>query len=280
MEIRIFKRASSSFFLASFLFPREIRRDIFDLYSFVRVADDYVDQSPPDVSGYYALRELWINAHRNPQFSFVKSQDDSTQVRVVKNLVRVSRKHKLNRLWIESFLNSMQADLVHKPIKTNDELKEYMYGSSEVIGLMMVKILGLSPRSQNAARAQGRAFQILNFVRDIEEDNKLGRQYLPQEQLKLYGLKNLTSQAAFDHPQEFREFIYMQLENFWKWQREAEKAYPQIPYRSRAAIRTAAAMNKWTAAQIEADPLVVYSKKVKPSKLRAIWLAIDSLFKL
>ncbi len=78
-------------------------------------------------------------------------------------MIRVSRKNNFNMDWIESFLDAMQSDLTHKPCQTIEETLHYMYGSAEVIGLMMASIMGLTPAAADAAKLQGRALQYMNF---------------------------------------------------------------------------------------------------------------------
>lgn len=268
MEKAIFKRSSTTFFISSLSLPRRIRQDIFDLYSFVRIADNYVDQMPADEKSFYKLRQSWLEATRDNNFDTVKKPQDSVDQRVVKNMLRLSRKYGLNRRWIETFLGTMQSDLTKKKYKTLDDTLEYMYGSAEVIGLMLAKIMGIPEEAENAARVQGRAMQYINFIRDIEEDNWLGRQYFPSEDLEQFNLTDLTHQTATTHPENFSKFMQLQIGRYRDWQTEARKGHKFVPSGPRVALRSAAQMYDWTASQIENDPFVVFRHKVKPSRMR------------
>jgi 15-cis-phytoene synthase len=145
-----------------------------------------------------------------------------------------------------------------------------MYGSAEVIGLMMAKILGLPQASFHAARLLGRAMQYINFIRDIQEDIDLCRVYLPQDQLEKFGIRSLNFQEAHLNKESFSKFIREQIKTYFIWQKEAESGYSFIPKKHLVPIRTAAEMYKWTAKKIYADPLIVFRKKVKPSRSRIL----------
>lgn len=258
----IFKRGSTTFYTSSLFFPKEIKQDVFDLYSFVRVADDFVDRIPADKEGFYHLRRLWEQSD--------EVEGDSIAEQVVRNMRRVSAKHHFDPAWTEAFLNAMQSDLVHKDYKTIDDTLGYIYGSAEVIGLMMARIMGLDDEAQQAAKLQGRAMQVINFIRDINEDNQLNRQYFPKEDLKRFKLKDLTQKTAQQNPETFTAFIQFQLKRYAEWQTDANQGYVYIPKRLRIPLQTARDMYNWTGEQIENDPFIIYEKKVKPKKLRVV----------
>jgi len=275
-ERAIFKTNSTIFFISSFFFPRGIRQDVFDLYSFVRVADDYVDQVPADADGFYCLRRMWDETITNPHYQTSRDETDSTDVRVIKNMIRVARKHHFDLSWIDAFMVSMQSDLVYKEYQTIDETLHYIHGSAEVVGLMMANIMGLTPEAAEASKLQGRALQTINFIRDIHEDNHLGRQYFPAEELQQFNLPNLTRQTAHRQPQDFNSFMHFQLDRYDTWQAEAYTGYKYIPRRLRIALQTSTDMYNWTAQQIRKNPMLIYDKKIKPSTTRVIWTALTN----
>ena len=155
----------------------------------------------------------------------------------------------------------MQSDLAKKEYKTLEDTMHYMYGSAEVIGLMVVKIMGVPAKAEPAAQMQGRAMQYINFIRDIEEDNHLKRQYFPSSDLKRFNQRNLTRQTATAQPDDFAKFIRYQIDRYRNWQDEAYKGHKFIPPGPRVALKTAAQMYDWTARQIEKDPFVVFKRR-------------------
>lgn len=277
MEQDIFKSGSTTYYWSSKFFPKSVRRDVFDLYSFVRLADDYVDSVPADSDGFYRLRRMWLEVNKNIAFSTHKLPDDTHDLRAVKNIVRLIEQRGIKKQWVESFLDAMQSDLVFHPKTTLDDSLKYTYGSAEAVGLMMAKIMNLPDQAHEAAQLQGRAMQWLNFIRDITEDNQMGRQYFPVEELQKFNLRDLSEKTATNQPEDFQKFIQFQIDRYKTWQHEAEAGYQCIPKRLRIPLQTATDMYLWTAQQIEKDPLIVYRKKIKPSKIRIIVSALTKM---
>lgn len=321
-EKNIFKQGSTTYYFSARLFPKKVRNDVSKLYSFVRTADDYVDSKSPEPKRLTALENAYDAAMRDPNFESIAHGWDELDTRVIKNIVQLSRKHKFDPDWVKAFLRSMKQDAAPKAHTTLESSLEYVYGSAEVIGLMMVRILGIDkPRNirrvlhmravkaanhkellpkrlvrttkervqyrltkettvtkeaierekqyiHRAAKAQGRAMQWINFVRDIAEDNDLKRQYIPTADLKKFGLKDLSETTVKENPDAFHKLIELQLKRYREWQAEAEKGYAYIPTYLRVPLQTAAEGYNWTAKQIEKNPLVVFERKIKPRKRR------------
>jgi 15-cis-phytoene synthase len=265
----IFHKGSTTYYWSSKLFKPSVREDVFKLYSFVRVADDYVDSIPPDIKQYTELIGLW-DKHKAGGIPALVIDTNETNARVVQNIVEVVNKYGIDPSTVDSFLMSMQMDLDKKTYQSMADSIDYMYGSAEVIGLMMSKIIGVPDKAMKYAQLQGRAMQYINFIRDIAEDNDLGRIYFPVTELKKYGFLGLSKQEAMDNLGEFKKFMNAQLDIYDEWQAEANKGFKYLPRRSRVAVRTAVDMYNWTAKQIRKNPAVVFEQKIKPSKLRVI----------
>jgi 15-cis-phytoene synthase len=250
---QIFKKSSKTYFTASLFFPPAVRKDVIRLYAFVRIADDFVDTVPSDPVGFLDF----ANRYRKGMLS------GPTNDLIIDAFVDLAKRYCFDPAWAETFLQSMEWDLYKGRYRTMEELIEYMDGSAEVIGLFMARILGLPAKADSFARMQGRAMQLINFIRDINEDNLLGREYLPAENRR-EGL--LCENTAKMFAGEFQRYIRNLLQTYRIWQREAEAGYKYIPRRYLIPIKTAADMYLWTAQVIEKDPFVVYKRKIKPSK--------------
>jgi len=274
VEQRIFKQGSTTYYFSSKFFPEPIKSDVFKLYSFVRVADDYVDEQPAQPQKLRALERAWRQAWADPAFNTTIKSRDSIDKRVVKNMVDVARRYDFDVQWIDDFFVSMKADIQPHPYETIEETLIYIHGSAEVIGLMMARIMGLPEAAMEAAAMQGRAMQFINFIRDITEDNALGRTYIPQEDLQLFGLRDLSAESAKAHPKAFRALIRFELKRYKRWQNEARRGFRYIPRRYRIPLRTAVDMYNWTGRHITHDPLVVFKRKVKPTKEHVIARAL------
>ena len=250
----IFKQGSKTYFYSSMFFPTYIKKEVFELYGFVRKADNFVDSNPQNIQGFYDFKNNYYKALNG------KKTDDI----VINAFVKLAENKGFEPEWTDAFLESMEMDITKNTYQTLDETLRYIYGSAEVIGLYMAKIMNLSDEAYYYAKYLGRAMQYINFIRDIAEDIELGRTYFPQTDLKRYNLENLNLEETNKKPEDFINFINKQLQRYLSWQNLAEEGYRYIPKRYLISIKTASEMYNWTAAQILKNPYVVYSKKIKP----------------
>ena len=257
---RIFKNGSKTYYYSSFFFPPNVKEDVFKLYSFVRKADDFVDSVPQQKTEFYDFKDRYEQA----------LEGKVTGDLVIDSFVELVERKSFDTSWVEAFLYSMESDLYINSYETMESLRTYLYGSAEVVGLMMAKILNLPEKSHDSAMHLGRAMQYVNFIRDINEDLWLGRNYFPRKEFLENNLENLEQQNTIKNPTGFKRFVLTQLDRFNEWQAEAEKGFKHIPKRYLIPIKTASEMYKWTARIIEKDPFIVYDKKVKPSIPRIV----------
>jgi phytoene synthase len=256
----IFKKGSKTYYNSTIFFRREIKEDVFKLYAFVRVADDFVDSIPQKVQEFENFKNEYRAALEGKKVEDI----------VISSFVELCQRKGFRPEWVDAFLRSMEMDLEARTYRTMEELDVYLYGSAEVIGLMMARIMDLPESSYVHARYLGKAMQYINFIRDIQEDNALGRSYFPQEELAIYGLPDLKESTAHLYPDMFRRFVRAQIKKYHEWQRIAELGYSAIPRRDLVAIKTAADMYKFTATRIYSRPFRVFHKKVKPSVGRIV----------
>ena len=269
IQAQVFKAGSTTYFNSSLFFPPAMRTEVFALYGFVRVADNFVDAIPQEAEAFRRFvaryRAAWAGT----------PADDA----IIDDFTALARRLEFDPAWTDAFLASMAADLTQRLYRTETEMLEYVYGSAEVIGLYMAKIMRLPAEAQFAAQRLGRAMQVINFIRDAAEDAGLGRRYLPLERdgVRLLDVPDdwLPSRAwAQAHPGEWTGFLRGHLERYAAWQAEAEAGYRYIPRRPRMAVRTAGDMYNWTARKIAADPFVVFERQVKPKKARIVAQAL------
>ena len=256
-QYAVFQSGSTTYFNSSLFFPPELRRDVFILYGFVRTADDFVDELPQDADGFEAFCRGWERSEGG-----LRSGDA-----IIDDFVDLSRRKGFESSWTRAFLASMAMDLEGPAFDELDETLAYIYGSAEVIGLFMSRIMGLPDNALPHARMLGRAMQYINFLRDIPEDTHLGRRYLP---LEGSGLGSLSEAEAREHPEDFRRWFRGHSSLYRRWHAEAFKGYGYIPRRFLLPIRTAEDMYLWTAQTLEADPMMVFRRKVKPPRRRII----------
>lgn len=251
----IFKKGSKTYFNSSLFFPKNIREKVFRLYAFVRMADDYVDVIPQKREEFYAFKTAYLHAR----------QGKASGNPIIDSFVSLSQEVGFEDRWVDAFLVAMESDLSKTTYYTLEETCQYMYGSAEVIGYFMAKILQLPNEAFSFAALLGRAMQYINFIRDIKEDLTFGRTYLP---LSESPFPNLEETTCRQNTSAFEKYIRDQIRRYISWQKEAEKGYQYIPTRMLIPIKTAADMYQWTARQLYKNPWLVYKKKVKPPKWR------------
>lgn len=262
---KIFKKGSTTYYYASVFFPRELREKVFTLYAYVRTADNFVDTIPQDITGFQAFRERTMQGLEGVPIG------DS----IVQEFCALAKEHAFDQEWIVAFLDAMEADTHKKQYSTFAELENYMFGSAEVIGLMMARLMGLPKEAYTTARLQGKAMQLINFIRDIREDLDLGRTYIPAEDMKRFGVSQLP--PANDLEKEaFAKLIHFEIDRYTKLQKKADAGYRFLPRRYRISISTAAEMYSWTAAYISRNPMIVFDRKIKPRPTRVILTALKN----
>jgi 15-cis-phytoene synthase len=288
IEKNIFKAGSTTYYWSSKFFPKAVRDDVFKLYSFVRVVDDMVDQVPVEKQRFEHMCRRWKTVKKQLQSKHLPTPlNDSVDERVLANIAYVVHRYECDTKWVDAFLASMQMDVDKRSYETLDDTIDYIYGSAEVIGLFMAKILRLpgqgsgssnpEPEVLRYARMQGRAMQYINFLRDIAEDIELGRCYFPKRTLKKHMLEDLTQKTAQANPDAFKAFMHEQLSFYDNWQLEANKGFSYIPRRLLIPLKTAVDMYNWTAEEIRKDPFIVYEKQLKPNKSRVLKTATKNI---
>ena len=173
---------STSFSLATKMLSKSIRQDIYNIYGFVRFADEIVDTFHD-----YNKKEL-LNRFIDELNYSLKNKISTNPI--LNSFQSTVNKYKIDYKLIESFLKSMKMDLKKVKYNTENEYKEYIYGSADVVGLMCLKVF-LSGNEKSFkklkpnAMALGSAFQKVNFLRDFNADfNDLNRTYFPNLDFK------------------------------------------------------------------------------------------------
>ena len=266
----IFQRGSTTYYHSTKLFPTKIRKDVTTLYCFVRVVDDFVDAVPQDLESFNSFKDDYYKALSG------KEVDNS----IISNYIELSYRKGFESEWTDAFLKSMEMDTYKSEYNNLGELNDYLYGSSEVIGLMMNKVMDIDERAHDSARYLGKAMQFINFIRDIDEDLDLNRTYFPKDTLAKFGLEGLTRGEARRKPKQFRAFVRSQIKVYFDWQKKAETGFVYLPKRMRVAVKTASDMYMWTATKIYKNPFLVYDMQLKPAWNKVLLAGIKNYFSI
>lgn len=274
VSYEIFKNGSTTFFTATLFFPAEQKKAVFDLYAFVRVFDDFVDCVPAQKTNYFNLKVEYQAVLKGETPVPSVSEENSE---VVRNFVKLQKEFGFEQKWIESFFESMETDLTKTIYATLEETERYIYGSAEVIGLMMAKIMKLEEASYPAAQALGKAFQYMNMIRDVADDLALGRTYLPESEYIKFGLVEVSKSEAKAKPEKFNEFIRAQIQIYEQWREQAKNGFHFIPPRYLVPIKIALNLFDDTIEKISKNPQIIFESKIKPKKVKIATTVIKQL---
>ncbi len=286
----IFRNASVTYYFSSLFFSPGQQRAVSRLYAFVRLADDYVDDLPQDPVGfaafckrYYSKASAEIPAELESALLQLEARAGSSEehgglnqetAAVIESFAQLQQSYGFEQRWVDAFLLAMALDFFKDNYRTQREIELYMLGSAEVIGLMMSKILHVPRQYWWAARLMGRCMQYANFIRDVDEDQKLGRRYLPNLSTQM---QQLTAGEMKSHPLSFDRFMQEHIDLYRNWARQAEQGLSAIPWPARVAVRTAHDKYRWTVRQIEREPQIVFRSKVKPTPWEVIWQGLKNV---
>lgn len=172
---------STSFSLATRMLGPSIRQDIYNIYGFVRFADEIVD------SFHDYDKEMLLNRFER---GLEEALNDGISLNPILNSFQATvYKYNIDRDLIAEFLRSMRQDLTKQVYTTTAEFNDYIYGSADVVGLMCLKVFVKGDQEKyealkDGAMNLGSAFQKVNFLRDLKEDfENLSRTYFPNTNL-------------------------------------------------------------------------------------------------
>lgn len=258
---------SRSFHLASGLLPAEKRQAARALYAFCRVSDDIVDEA----GGESAAR---LEAWRHRALSTHPPLDDPIALAWVDARTRYA----IPRRYAEQLLDGVARDLQQTRYETFEELAAYSYGVASTVGLMSMHITGFrGPEAIPYAVKLGVALQMTNILRDVGEDWRAGRVYLPQEELAVFRLSEKDLENGKVH-ERWRRFMAFQIARNRELYEEAWPGIGMLHPDGRLAIATAAGVYRAILDDIEANDYDVFNRRAYVSKwgklrrLPGLWL--------
>jgi phytoene synthase len=173
----------SNFYYSLLALPRPLFRDTCALYAFMRVSDDLGDDSRLSV----AERSLSL-AHWRVDLELALDGSDFRHP-ILPALADVVARHQIPREFLLAVIDGVEMDLKAAGFETFEDLSDYCYHVAGAVGLCCLHIWGCDPgEASSLAIACGRAFQLTNILRDVAEDARLGRCYLPRQDLRRFGL--------------------------------------------------------------------------------------------
>lgn len=265
----ITKEHSRTFYLASGLLPQPKRRAARALYAFCRVCDDLVDAPSSGETPGAGLDQWRLHACGGRALA-----DDL----VARAWADTRARYHIPWRYAEQLIEGVATDLTKTRYANFEELAHYCYGVASTVGLMAMHIIGFSgPEAVPYAVRLGVALQLTNILRDVAEDWRFGRVYLPQDEMAAFGLSEADI-AAGQVTDAWRRFMAFQIERTRRFYAEALPGIALLDRDGRFAIAAAAELYCGILDDIEAHNYDVFSRRAhvstaaKLGRLPGIWL--------
>ncbi len=258
--------ASGSSFYYSFLFlPPDRRRAITALYAFCREVDDVVDECADAQLAHVKL--AWWRTEIAGLFA------GKPQHPVTNALQPFTDKFLITAERLNEIIAGMEMDLTQTRYLDFAALERYCYHVAGAVGLLAAGIFGYAdPRTLEYAKNLGTAFQLTNIIRDVGEDARKNRIYLPMDELKKFEVPAADILQA-RYSENFRKLMSFQARRAESYYEKALQTLPAADRRSQRAGLIMAAIYRATLAEIEREGYRVLTQRTTLTPLRKLWLA-------
>jgi len=257
---------SGSSFYYSFLFlPKERRRAITALYAFCREVDDAVDETSD--AGVAMSKLTWWRTEIN---AMLAGNPTHPVTRALQPHMAV---YQLDGAHLLAIIDGMEMDLTQTRYLDYIGLQRYSWHVASVVGILSASIFGVtSPDTRAFAEKLGLAFQLTNIIRDVGDDARKGRIYLPVNELQQFGVTaaDILNARYSDKFVALMQFQYERAEACY------EEAMAMLPKEDRRAQRTSlimAAIYRTLLKEIQQDGFQVLNQRISLTPIRKLWLA-------
>ncbi len=258
-------RSGSSFYYAFLFLPPERRRAITALYAFCREVDDIVDECTE--SSVARMKLAWWRTQVDALYR------GDAEHPVMKALAPHIQQFGIQDRQLYAVIEGMEMDLDQLRYPTWAALEKYCWHAAGVVGEMSAGIFGqVTPPTLEYARKLGTAFQLTNIIRDVGDDARRGRIYLPQEDLDRFGVK-ATEILNGVHSDNFVQLMRFQTERARAYYRDAMRALPESERRAQRPGLMMAAIYATLLDEIERDGWHVLEQRISLTPIRKFWLA-------
>ncbi|NHZ99613.1 presqualene diphosphate synthase HpnD [Massilia sp. CCM 8734] len=257
---------SGSSFYYSFLFlPPERRRAITALYAFCREVDDTVDECTDQ--SIARIKLAWWRTELATMYAGAPTHPVTQALQPHLTVYNLQEQH------MQAIVDGMEMDLDQTRYLDYTAMKRYCWHVASVVGILSASIFGVSnPKTLEYAEQLGLAFQLTNIIRDVGEDARKGRIYLPVNELQQFGVTAADLLNA-RHSDKFENLMRFQTERAQKIYDEAFALLPKEDRRAQRPGLMMAAIYRTVLDEIERDNFHVLSQRISLTPLRKLWLA-------
>ncbi|KQX01302.1 squalene synthase HpnD [Massilia sp. Root418] len=258
--------ASGSSFYYSFLFlPQERRRAIMALYAFCREVDDTVDECTDE--SVARIKLAWWRKEITGMYEGKQSHPVTQALQPHLAVYQLKQEH------LQAIIDGMEMDLNQTRYLDYAGMSKYCWHVASVVGILSASIFGVTnPQTLQFAEKLGHAFQLTNIIRDVGEDARKGRIYLPVNELQQF---NVTAADLLNarHTENFENLMKFQIARAHKAYDEAFALLPKEDRRAQRPGLMMAAIYRTLLTEIEADGYHVLNQRISLTPIRKLWLA-------
>lgn len=258
--------SSGSSFYYSFLFlPTNRRRAITALYAYCREVDDVVDECQDPHTA--ATKLTWWREELDRLYS------GQPQHPVTQALQPVLSEFNLPQEQLLEIIDGMEMDLQQTRYLDFKALSLYCYRVASVVGLLAAEIFGFQDhQTQKYAHDLGMAFQLTNIIRDVGEDARRGRVYLPIDELQRFNVP-IADILNSRYSDNFKQLMDFQIERAEQYYMQAMSALPEIDRKTQRPGLVMAAIYRTLLEEIKRDGCQVLNQRTSLTPLRKLWIA-------
>ncbi len=257
---------SGSSFYYSFLFlPQERRRAITALYAFCREVDDTVDECTDQ--SIARIKLAWWRTEIASMYGGNPTHPVTQAMAPHLTVYDMQEKH------LQAIIDGMEMDLDQTRYLDYPAMQKYCWHVASVVGILSASIFGVTdPKTLEYAEKLGLAFQLTNIIRDVGEDARKGRIYLPVNELQQF---NVTAADLLNarHSDKFENLMRFQVERAKKVYDEAFALLPKQDRRAQRPGLMMAAIYRTVLDEIERDNFHVLTQRISLTPIRKLWLA-------
>ena len=258
-------KSGSSFYYSFLFLPPEQRRAITALYAFCREVDDVVDEiSDPGVA---AKTLAWWREEVQALY------DGRPQHPVTRALQPAIEPYDIEQARLNEIIDGMEMDLRQSRYLDFAALERYCYHVAGVVGILAARIFGYrNPQTLKYAETLGTAFQLTNIIRDVGEDARKNRIYIPMDELQRFGV-TAADILNYRETENFGALMRFQIERAERYYREALALLPEEDRRAQRPGLVMAAIYRTLLDEIRRDGCKVLNQRTALTPVRKLWIA-------
>ena len=258
-------KSGSSFYYSFLFLPPEHGRAITALYAFCREVDDVVDEiSDPGVA---AKTLAWWREEVQALY------DGRPQHPVTRALQPAIEPYDIEQARLNEIIDGMEMDLRQSRYLDFAALERYCYHVAGVVGILAARIFGYrNPQTLKYAETLGTAFQLTNIIRDVGEDARKNRIYIPMDELQRFGI-TAADILNYRETENFGALMRFQIERAEHYYREALALLPEEDRRAQRPGLVMAAIYRTLLDEIRRDGCKVLNQRTALTPVRKLWIA-------